>query len=129
MLYLLDTTVLIDFLRGAPAVDRIDEVLDRGDRLCTSAINVEELSRGALPADRERVASLVQGLGVVPLGAHEGWQAGEWRRSYAERGTTFSQADCLIGAAALTARARLATGNPKDFPMKEIDVEHWPVGR
>jgi len=22
----------------------------------------------------------------------------------------------------------LATGNPKDFPMRELDVQHWPVG-
>lgn len=25
--------------------------------------------------------------------------------------------------------ARLATGNPTDFPMDDITVEHWPVGR
>ncbi|MGH8897917.1 MAG: hypothetical protein ACRDZ4_13070 [Egibacteraceae bacterium] len=24
--------------------------------------------------------------------------------------------------------ARLATGNPADFPMTELQVEHWPVG-
>jgi metal-responsive CopG/Arc/MetJ family transcriptional regulator len=24
--------------------------------------------------------------------------------------------------------ARLATGNPKHFPMSELDVEQWPVG-
>jgi hypothetical protein len=25
-------------------------------------------------------------------------------------------------------RSRLVTGNPKDFPMPELEVEHWPVG-
>jgi predicted nucleic acid-binding protein len=24
--------------------------------------------------------------------------------------------------------ARVATGNPKDFPMVELEVEHWPAG-
>jgi hypothetical protein len=24
--------------------------------------------------------------------------------------------------------ARVATGNPKHFPMPEVEVEHWPVG-
>ena len=24
--------------------------------------------------------------------------------------------------------SRLVTGNPKDVPMRELDVEHWPVG-
>lgn len=39
-----------------------------------------------------------------------------------------SQADCLIAAAAVGVGARLVTGDPKDFPMRELDVEVWPVG-
>lgn len=64
----------------------------------------------------------------APLSSAEGWVAGEWRRRYAARGRTLSQSDCLIAAAALGIGARLATGNPKHFPMAEIEVEHWPVG-
>jgi predicted nucleic acid-binding protein len=41
---------------------------------------------------------------------------------------TLAQADCLVAAAALVVGGRLATGNPKDFPMAELAVEHWPVG-
>jgi len=33
-----------------------------------------------------------------------------------------------IAAAALAIGGRLATGNPKDFPMDELAVEHWPAG-
>ena len=47
---------------------------------------------------------------------------------FAARGTTLSQADCLIAAAAYATAAVLATGNPRHFPMTEIEVEHWPVG-
>ena len=36
--------------------------------------------------------------------------------------------DCLVAAAAHAAAAVLATGNPRHFPMTEIEVEHWPVG-
>ena len=52
--------------------------------------------------------------------------AGTWRREFASRGITLWQGDCLIAAAAAGHGARLCTGNPKDFPM--LDVEHWPVG-
>ncbi|GAC1414088.1 MAG: hypothetical protein NVSMB57_09650 [Actinomycetota bacterium] len=45
------------------------------------------------------------------------------------RGITLAQADCLIAATALNAGASLATGNPKDFPMPDVRVDHWPVGR
>jgi predicted nucleic acid-binding protein len=41
---------------------------------------------------------------------------------------TLWQADCLIAATALLAGADLATGNPKDFPMADLVVQHWPVG-
>jgi predicted nucleic acid-binding protein len=48
--------------------------------------------------------------------------------SHAARGRTLTQADCLIAAAALTLGGQLATGNPKDFPMRELTVDHWPAG-
>lgn len=129
MLYLFDTTVLIDYLRGAPAADRVDELIERGDLACTTAINVEEIARGLRPGERPAAAKLVAGLILMPLGATEGWRAGGWRREFAGRGVTLSQADCLIAAAAASADATLATGNPKDFPMRAVRLEHWPAGR
>ena len=129
MLVLLDTTVLIDYLRGRPAVQRVDALLARDDIPCTSSINVEEIFRGLREPETVAVEELFDGLRVVPIGRTEGRQAGEWRRRFAALGTTLSQADCLIAAAAHTANAVLATGNPRHFPMRRIDVEHWPVGK
>jgi predicted nucleic acid-binding protein len=57
-----------------------------------------------------------------------GWQAGEWRREFATRGRVLAQADCLVAAAARAIGGRLATGNPRDFPMAEVAVEHWAAG-
>ena len=55
-------------------------------------------------------------------------QAGMWRRTFAEYGVTLHQADYLIAAAAEGIGASLATANVDDFPMREVLVEHWPVG-
>lgn len=126
---LLDTTVLIDALRGRPAAERIRQRRTRGDVPMVCAINVEEVWRGALPGEEEVVATFFSGLRVVPLGVREGEMAGRWRRDHATRGQTLHQADCLIAAAAVRMGAVLATGNPSDFPMPEVTVEHWPVGR
>lgn len=93
----------------------------------TCAINVEETVRGLRPREYGSARALFIGLRIVALEAAEGWQAGEWRREFARRGRTLAQADCLVAAAALSLGGRLATGNPKDFPMREITVEHWPV--
>lgn len=92
------------------------------------AINVDEIARGLRTQDESAAERLFNGLRIVPLGRAEGARAGRWRREFAARGVTLAQADCLIAASAVTARARLATGNPKDFPMSELKVEHWPVG-
>lgn len=126
---LLDTTVLIDLLRGRDgAVARLRALRDRGDDAYVCAINVEETARGLRPAERATAAELFAGLRLAPLGRAEGWRAGEWRQSYAEQGRTLSQADCLIAAAAVSVGGRLATGNPKHFPMPELAVEDWPPG-
>jgi predicted nucleic acid-binding protein len=126
---LLDTTVLIDVLRGRPAtVAKLRGLREGGDVPCTSAINVEEVVRGLRPSEVGGAQRLFAGLAEAPLGFAEGRRAGEWRRRFARRGRTLSQADCLIAAAALVAGARLATGNPQDFPMMELTMEHWPVG-
>jgi predicted nucleic acid-binding protein len=126
---LLDTTVLIDLLRGRPgATRRIRGLRAGGDTPHICAINVEEVARGLRPTEYEPARHLVAGLRLAPLGDREGWVAGEWRREFAEQGQTLSQADCLIAAAAVGANARLVTGNPKHFPFAELAVEHWPAG-
>lgn len=126
--FLLDTTVLIDVLRGRPVVNRLRLLRERADVAATSAVNVEEIVRGLLPHEDARAGRLLDGLLIVPLDRAVGERAGEWRRDYSRRGTTLSQADCLIAAAALSVGARVATGNPRHFPMPELDVDHWPVG-
>lgn len=125
---LLDTTVLIDALRGRGAAARLLQLRARQEVPIVCAVNIEEVCRGIRSGEEPSVTRLLNGMIIAPLGRLEGERAGAWRRSFAARGITLSQADCLVAAAALTMEARLATGNPRDFPMPEIVVEQWPVG-
>jgi predicted nucleic acid-binding protein len=129
VIVVLDSTVLIDHLRGRPAAERVEWLALSGDVAATTAINVEEIERGLRPGEEAAADALFGGLVILPIGLEEGRRAGAWRREFAVRGITLSQADCLVAAAALEAGARLATGNPADFPMDGLDVEDWPVGR
>jgi predicted nucleic acid-binding protein len=126
---LLDTTVVIDLLRDRPVGLRLRRLRAEGGRppyIC--AVVAEEVERGLRPEERARAAKVLAGFRVAPLGLMEGRVAGAWRREYAARGVTLGQGDCLIAAAAHGVRARLATGNPKHFPMEGLVIEHWPVG-
>ncbi len=128
MLLVLDSTVLIDYLRGRPAVQRVQELRRTGDLPATTAINVEEIVRGLRAAETPAARRLFSGLLLLPIQDDAAWHAGDWRRHHAQRGRTLSQQDCLVAATTLLAGGTLATGNPKDFPMPELSVSHWPVG-
>jgi len=126
---LLDSTVLIDALRGHGAADWVRQMRRVGDEPWVCAISVEEIWRGALAEEEPTIRRLFRGLRCAPLGVAEGERAGRWRRELAGTGVTVHQADCLIAAASVGIGGRLATGNPDDFPMSEVVVDHWPVGR
>jgi predicted nucleic acid-binding protein len=121
---LLDSTVLIDFLRGA---EHIRERLQaRPGVFLTSAVVVDQVLYGIRPGEGEATHRLLEGLDIVAVGRLEAVWAARWRREFARRGVTLQQADCLIAACAVTRGVPLATANVKDFPMEELTVEHWP---
>ena len=126
---LLDTTVLIDALRGRPAAERLRGLRGASDVPMICAVNVEEIWRRVRPDEHDVTHRFLRGLRLVPLDYAEGERAGTWRRDHADRGVALHQADCLIAAAAVTVAAALATGNPSHFPMAEVEVDHWPVGQ
>lgn len=128
MLHVLDSTVLIDFLRGRPAVQRVAALRARRDRVATTAINVEEIVRGLRGTEQDTAEALFDGLPVLVIDREVAAIAGRWRQDHARRGVTLWQADCLVAAAAHRAGGTLVTGNPEDFPMVGLRVEHWPVG-
>ncbi len=125
---LLDSTVLIDALRGRPAASRLTGLRRRGVEPCVCAISVEEIWRGLRPGEDAAARRLFNAFRLAPLGVAQGMLAGAWRRRFAEQGVTLHQADCLIAAAAQGIGASLATANIDDFPMREVAVEHWPAG-
>lgn len=127
-MFVLDSTVLIDYLRGRPVVERVTTLLQRGQVLTTTVINVEEVVRGLRPLEERAARSLFDGLNALPIDAAGAWLAGEWRRESALRGRTLPQADCLIAAVTVLAGASLATGNPADFSDLPVSIEHWQVG-
>src|SRR4051795_2896101 len=93
MLAVLDSTVLIDFLHGRPAVQRVAALQSAGDVPATTAINVEEIVRGLRPLEERALDALVAGLVMLPIDESTARTAGRWRRESAARGVTPRQGE------------------------------------
>ncbi|MCY3593001.1 MAG: PIN domain-containing protein [Acidobacteria bacterium] len=125
---LLDSTVLIDALRGRRAAAQVAALRREGTEPWVCVISVDEVWRGIRPGEELAARRLFRGLRLAPLGKAQGMMAGRWRREFAERGVTLHQADCLIAAAAVGVGAALATANVRDYPMAAVEVREWPAG-
>ena len=112
---LVDTDVLIDFLRGyGPAVSFVD---DHSDRIVLSAIVVTELYAGAKgDAEQKVLQSLLSVFRVAPISGEIARLGGLYRRDYGpSHGTGLS--DALVAATAFLEGAELKTLNVKHYPM------------
>src|SRR5947209_13945454 len=112
---LLDTDVLIDYLRGqAKAVAFIDGLTD--DQIL-SAITVAELYAGVRDgAERTALDAFVAAFEVVPVDDAIAIQGGLYRRDFG-KSHGVGLADALIAATAECQGATLVTLNQKHFPM------------
>jgi predicted nucleic acid-binding protein len=114
---LVDTDVLIDYLRGHPEAGSFLE--SRLDEVSISAVSVAELYQGVREGrERTLLARMVSALTVLPLTTDIAERAGLFRRDY--RATTgCGLADCVIAATAARHGLELATLNGKHFRMLE----------
>ena len=114
-MFIADTDVLIDFLRGSGEAGRIEIELGTG-RLCTTAVTAFELWAGAkTPRQRAVVESLLGALTILPLDAGSACRAGEVHRELVRAGLAVGMADSLIAAIALEHDAILITRSRKHY--------------
>jgi tRNA(fMet)-specific endonuclease VapC len=117
---LIDTDVLINFLRGKErARDFLASAVSEAV-LHVSVITVAELYASALPHEAERTQALLDGLTVVNVTRGIAEKAGAYKR--ASKSQRLELMDCLIVATAHATRAVLATGNVKHYPMPDIET-------
>jgi hypothetical protein len=113
---LLDTTVLVDALRGHSEALRYIEQLP--DRPAISSVTVAELYAGVRVEEEEALHQFISIFNVFPVDASVAQRAGYWRRDFGP-GHGTSLTDAMIAATAETQGAELATHNTKHFPMLE----------
>jgi predicted nucleic acid-binding protein len=114
-LLLVDTDILIDYLRGrAEAVTYLEGLTGI---LFVSAISVAELDAGVREgAERTKLDVFLTAFEVVPVDAEIAQRGGLYRRDYGKTHNV-GLPDALIAATVETRKARLVTLNQKHFPM------------
>lgn len=128
--YLLDTTVLIDYLRGHAEVRaRLHALLEEGHELAVCAVSVAEVFAGLREKDRDATTRFLSTLKYFDLSFDVARVAGEYQYAFARRGRALKLTDVLIGATALAQDTSLLTNNVKDFPLPGLRVERLPSGR
>ena len=123
MKLLLDTSVLIDVLRFRNRRrEFLSELIDAGNRLCTSTLNIAELYAGMRAGESTRIEALLSGLEAYELDASAARLAGELRNTWGRKGRTLSLADTIVAAIAITRGCAVLTDNQKEFPMPEVQL-------
>ena len=126
MKYLLDTTFLIDVLRGVPAaVGRLDRLHNDGDEPLVSSVTTTELWSGRLPGTEPAIDGALRYLEYVHPGPPTARRAGEWRAAARESGSTLTTPDALIAATAFDMGAAVLTRNVRDFALTPVRIETY----
>jgi predicted nucleic acid-binding protein len=111
----IDTSVIVDILRGLPAA--VDYVERLEDVPACSEITRVEVIRGMRSAERVPTERLFQHLRWVALDEPIARRAGELGRKWRKSHPGISSPDLIVAATTDQLGADLATSNVRHFPM------------
>jgi predicted nucleic acid-binding protein len=116
---LLDTDILINFLRGnTQAREEISSLLDTAVLLC-SVVTIAEIHAGMREHERGKTLELLESLTPLDITPKIAEMAGHYKRTIKSQRLELD--DCFIAASAITKQALLVTGNGKHYPMNDIE--------
>jgi hypothetical protein len=111
----LDTSILIDVLRGDP--EALGYVRGLSEVPTCSEVTRIEVARGLRRGERASSEQLFRTLQWIPIDEPIARRAGELGRRWDRHRPGISLADLVIGATAEQLDAGLATANVRHFPM------------
>lgn len=115
---LLDTSVAIDHLRGAPpAVDLLTGLLEAGEPVLASEVARFELLAGVRRKEVDALEQFFSAISWVPVGEEVSRTAGSLAQRHRRSHSGIDDADYLIAATSLLLDAALLTTNVRHFPM------------
>jgi predicted nucleic acid-binding protein len=120
--YLLDTSILIKFLRKtAGYLDLLTSLANDGD-LYISAVTRLEVVRGLQDKEKEATYHLLNSFETIAVSDEIADIAGELIRTWRKQGVNLEDMDALIAATALCHGLALVTTNARHFSMHKLIV-------
>lgn len=121
--YLLDTDVLIAYLRGyTETVSLLKELTEKGADFSVSAVTVVEIEAGIRDKEKEKTYELLDLFEICPLDISTAQLGGSFLRKYRGKGISLSLADVIIGATAVIQDLILVTYHTRHYPMAGIQI-------
>ncbi len=121
MTFLLDTTVLVDVLRGRNnRRSQLATLVEQDHILATSALTLGEVYAGMHPEEAAQTEVFLNSLDCIPVTASIARRAGSLKFSWQQKGRTLTLADMIVAATALEHSLSLVTDNRRDFPLPEL---------
>lgn len=120
---LVDTDVLIEFLRSKQRAQEVLMSAAKSTDLYCSVVTVAELIAGMRVSEKDSTEKLLSGFHLLPVTEAIARQAGFLRQQKKARPILLP--DCLIAATAMEHHCALLTFNLKDYPFEALDL--YPV--
>lgn len=114
---LVDTSILIDYLRGHPGAGELLERERAAGILHASEITRLEILAGMRPVEEDATRMLLSTLSWHPVDADIAEEAGSLGRHWLPSHPTIDSADLAIAATAIRIGGELLTHNVRHFPM------------
>ena len=123
--YVLDTSFVIDHLRGDRAAQRrFARIFEEGDQPIVNEVVACEAWSGAPAMGDPALTALMQVVEFVQPDPAAAERAGQWRQGARARGHSLSLADALIAASA-DDDAVVLTRNVRDFALTPVRIETY----
>jgi len=127
---ILDTSFLIDVLRGRTELDKLEE-LDRSGDFRTTSISVMELwegiaRSGASEKEKEKVGELLEEIESLGFNGKEGKKAGEINYHLKKEGQRIDLEDVMIASIAIENSEPVITRNIENFErIEDVKTETY----
>ena len=119
---LLDTDIVIDFLRGRDYARKLLESWADKGLLAISTLTHLEVYQGLKPGEEGATGSFLDGLTSIAVDVPISRSAGKMLAELRSKGVTAGMADSVIAATALHVGAPLLTNNVQHYSFSGLNV-------